>query len=157
MGGRRRWEGVGADVCISARISPKDSLRDGVLIIHAGAVMISGAPQLIKDAVRIIATFKTGAVGELTSGRIATYRRVQLRVLKNVELYLSQSEYIRELIHMGVEEYLSGDRIAAPELLKSTPRQGLGAAICTRQTRPDVALITTSMDTSLVGSCLGAS
>ena len=70
---------------------------------------------------------------------------------------MSQSDYIRDLSQMEVKEYLSGEKIVAPQLLKSTFRQGLGAMIWIRQTRPDVGFIITHLATTLVESCVDAS
>ena len=145
------------DVCIFSRLSVNDSLLDGLLIIHVDDIMITGTAQFIQDAVRIISTFKTGAVEELSVTHGITYLGLQLRTVTDGSVYSSQSDYVRDLIQMDIKEYLPGDKIVAPQLLKSTFRQGIGAMIWIHQTRPDVGFIITHLATTLVESCVGAS
>ena len=142
------------DVCIFPRLSSIDSLLGCLLIIHVGDIMITGTSQFIKDAVRIITTFKTGVVEELSISHGITYLGLQLRTINDGAVYLSQSAYIRELIRMDIKEYLPNDKIVSPHLLKSTFRQGLGTMIWIHQTRPEVGFIITSLATTLVESCL---
>ena len=96
------------DVCIFPRLSPIYSLIDGLLIIHVDDIMITGAPQLIRDAAQITTTFKTGAVGEFPTDHGIAYLGLQLRRAKDGTAHLAQSEYIRDAIRMGIEECLSG-------------------------------------------------
>ena len=145
------------DVCIFSRLSTDDSLLEGLLIIHVDDIMITGTSKFIQDAVRIISTFKIGEVEELSVSHEITYLGLQLRMTKDGSVYLSQCAYINDLMQMDIKEYLSKDKIVAPQLLKSTFRQGLGTMIWIHQTRPDVGFIITQLATTLVESCMDAS
>ena len=138
------------------RLPDGDSLLEGLLIIHAGDIMITGTSKFTQDAVRIISTFKIGDVEELSANREIAYLWMQLRTTKGGSAYLSQSAYIEDLIQMDIKEYLLNGKIAAPQLRKSTFRQGLGTMIWTHQTRPDVGFVITHLATTLVESCLDA-
>ena len=144
------------DVCIFSILPTTDSLLEGLLIIHVGDIKITGTSQFIQDAVRIISTFKIGDVEELSTTHGITYLGLQIRTLDSGAVYLSQSAYIRDLIQMDIKDYLPGEKIAAPQQLKNTFRQGLGATIWIHQTRPVVGFIITHLATNLVESFLDA-
>ena len=137
-----------ADVCISTRLTSAAEL-EGIAVVHVGDILFAGSDSFLTTFITVLKQFRTGEVETLSCVSPITFAGLFIGECPKGTLLLPQHPYIMELPKMDVAQYVDQSRIVKENELRSTFRQGLGALIWIRQTRPDVGFSIARMATDI--------
>ena len=126
---------------------------EGCVITHVDDQVRFGVKSFRVDAIRAIQTIHTVEVGRLTHAKPTVFDGLLIGMAESGNIHLPQTPYVQELPTTDVSNYVTGGNATHPRDIKSEYKQGQGALIRIRSTRPDIGFTATQMATEIVEAC----
>ena len=126
-----------------------------LVICHVDDISFTGTAESLTLTENAMRTCRAGGTGKLTPPTPIAFTGLLIESTKDGSITLSQPQYAKDLNEIEMTDYVVKGRILDPAKFRIAVRQGLGALIWLRQTRPDIGFDITKLATDAVAAATG--
>ena len=123
------------------------------LVCRVDDILFTGTDSELTNVENALRTFRAGDTERLNPETPIVFNGPLIGKFLGGAITLSQTQYARDLRKINLDKHAAHGKIFCAKELRTTLRQGLGAPIWLRQTRPDIGYDIAKLDTDALADC----